>query len=264
MLIVPYHPQAHGVVERRNRELIKHLRAMMLEDHIIDTWSRYLPLVNRILNTTYDRSIDTYPSKIIFGDMFKTALPYVIPTDNLTRVPTHEYLQDLQKAQLQLIEASQSYIQKQVEVRESKYSQKYTVPTYDIGEYVLLLYPNRPSSKLNAVYRGPMIVLDRPHPDIYTLGDLITNKQFSIHVSRMVKFHVAATLMPEDIIALAAADTDEQIVQEIIDHRGNPKKTSSLEFLVRWEGQDSTEHGNLMQILRMFMLWMNTLAFIRN
>ncbi len=67
--VVPYHPEGNGIVERVNAAVMKHLRAIVLDLRVKDSWQIYLPLIQRIINTSYNRSIGTTPSKIIFGDM---------------------------------------------------------------------------------------------------------------------------------------------------------------------------------------------------
>jgi len=54
LVVVAYHPQAKGLVERRNKELLNHLRSLVYEKRIRDLWSYQLPLVERILNYTID------------------------------------------------------------------------------------------------------------------------------------------------------------------------------------------------------------------
>jgi hypothetical protein len=49
---------------------------------------------------------------------------------------------------------------------------------------------------------------------------------------------VLAPITPVDLIALAATDQDEFIVEAILAHRGNAKKKSSLEFLIKWQGYE--------------------------
>ena len=65
LVIVPYHPQANGLIERRNAEIMKHLRILVFNR---DSWSNVLPLVQCILNFTKDGSINVSPSQIIFGE----------------------------------------------------------------------------------------------------------------------------------------------------------------------------------------------------
>ena len=67
--MVAYHPQANGIVERRIKEVMNHLRALVFENRIHDVWSFYLPLVQRILNYSVDGSIGTQPACVIFGDV---------------------------------------------------------------------------------------------------------------------------------------------------------------------------------------------------
>jgi len=45
LVIVPYHPEANGIVERRNAEILKHLRTLVQNKYIMDEWSLVLPLV---------------------------------------------------------------------------------------------------------------------------------------------------------------------------------------------------------------------------
>jgi hypothetical protein len=51
-IVVSYHPQANGSAERRMAEVMKHLRALVFTYRIEEFWSRYLPLVQRIMNYT--------------------------------------------------------------------------------------------------------------------------------------------------------------------------------------------------------------------
>ena len=66
LVVVAYHPQANGIVERRMKEVMNHLRALVFENRIRDVWSFYLPLVQRILNYSVDGSIGTQPARVIF------------------------------------------------------------------------------------------------------------------------------------------------------------------------------------------------------
>jgi hypothetical protein len=69
MVIVPYHPEANGLIERRNAEVMKHLRALVFAKDVKDEWSKVLPLVQRILNYTKDGSLGVAPAQVLFGDM---------------------------------------------------------------------------------------------------------------------------------------------------------------------------------------------------
>ena len=59
LVILVYHPEANGIVERRIKEVMKHLRDLVYEERIRDSRSHYLPLVQRIINYTVDESIGT-------------------------------------------------------------------------------------------------------------------------------------------------------------------------------------------------------------
>ncbi len=51
-LTVPYRPESNGLIERANKEIGRHLRSLVMEQRVMETWSMSLPLVQRILNAT--------------------------------------------------------------------------------------------------------------------------------------------------------------------------------------------------------------------
>ena len=66
----------------------------------------------------------------------------------------------------------------------------------------------------------------------YTLLDLITGKEMDFHVSVMKPFVFdSAVVDPMDV---ARRDYMEYFVDKILQHRGNPKKSFSMEFEVSW------------------------------
>jgi hypothetical protein len=79
LIVVPYRPQANGIVERRMKEIKQHLQAIVIEKRIKHCWSRYLPLVQRIMNYSIDGSIGTQPARVIFGDLATDDLAMDLP-----------------------------------------------------------------------------------------------------------------------------------------------------------------------------------------
>jgi len=105
LVIVPYHPQANGLIERRNAKIMKHLRILVFNRDIGDSWSNVLPLVQRILNFTKDGSINVSPSQIIFGEMIPNDISIILPSTDGT-ILISDYLKTLQSKKLPLIQAS--------------------------------------------------------------------------------------------------------------------------------------------------------------
>ena len=60
LVVVACHPQANEIVERRIKELMNHLRALVFANQIHENWSFYLPLVQRVLNYSVDGSIGAF------------------------------------------------------------------------------------------------------------------------------------------------------------------------------------------------------------
>jgi transposase InsO family protein len=57
LVVIPYHPQANSLVERRMKEIMIHLRALIYEKRIKSEWSHFLPLVQRIMNYSVEGSV---------------------------------------------------------------------------------------------------------------------------------------------------------------------------------------------------------------
>jgi hypothetical protein len=239
-VIVPYHPEANGLIERRNTEIMKHLRALIYSRDIRDSWSTVLPLVQRILNYTKDGSIGISPAQVLFGDMIPTN-PYIDMTVTEETVPMAAYLSKLKEKQLVLIRETQLYLDKRTAERDARAEVIVDLPVYQVGDYVLLTYPSRPPTKLAGLYRGPMTVHKKMRNDIYEVLDLISNKIFQVHINRLHKLLLSPESTPEEMLRIAGVDMNEHLVEAIVAHRGNVKKRNKLEFLVRWVGLEPSE-----------------------
>ena len=118
-------------------------------------------------------------------------------------------------------------------LRIQRLSKTPTHNKYQPGDYILWNPLETPqsfrSSKLSPKLLGPYEVIDQAKNDI-TCRHVITNIVSKLHSSRVTPF-----VGSSDAASKAALlDRDEYIVESIIDHRGNPKKVTTLEFLIRW------------------------------
>ena len=64
---IPYRPQGNGLVERCNAEVLKHLRAFLIETQSFGSWSKLLPLVQRTINFTPHVALGMSPAKLLLG-----------------------------------------------------------------------------------------------------------------------------------------------------------------------------------------------------
>lgn len=68
-LTMPYSSEENGISERVNKEVLKHLVNFLFEnDKTLDEWECYLPMVQRIINSTKHEAFGASPAQLVFGN----------------------------------------------------------------------------------------------------------------------------------------------------------------------------------------------------
>ena len=243
---LPYRPQANGICERANGEVMRHLRAITMEDHEVrKVWSRYLPLVARIMNYSFHSAIGTYPARVLFGDNCRgLSLPGKVLFDpsSLSGGDKQGYVAGLCKAQQAITAAASQYQDKVINSRAAKFKAAGELVTLANGDFVLATYPSRHPSKLSPRWRGPYVVLGGAGSNSYRLQHLNdSSKEEVLHVSRLARYDNSHG-NPE---LVAQMDRGEDVIEVILEHTPpgpfQKGKRKGLDFRVRWEGY-SEEH----------------------
>ena len=244
----PYRSQQNAVVERNNGSILNHMQALIQTDQEITThWSECIPLITRLLNTSFHSVLQCTPSAIVFGThhsasriLFKGSTP-----------PQKRSLREHYNKML----AMQSRLLKQSEIFQAKHSDDYVlktapVPTSDqfaIGSLVLVTYPSRAPSKLHPRLRGPFKILESFSDDVYMCQNFVNGHSLEFHISQLRPY--TTDISPDALTPLevASRDHEEFAVDSILDHRVKPrghiKKRSTLEFLVAWLGYGEEYHS---------------------
>lgn len=69
LLTIGYRPQANGIVERENGEIVRNLTAIVQNSRATDRWSDALPLVQRIVNLRKHSSTECSAIQLLYGGM---------------------------------------------------------------------------------------------------------------------------------------------------------------------------------------------------
>ena len=247
--------QESGIVERANKEVMRYLRGFMFEQSVEAGWRSYLPFTQRICNSEVVQHLGVSPAQIIFGGAIDLNRGILKPNE---WVESHDHNQ-LSGYANKLIEAQKAAIEYAAE-RQRKTDDKHLaertgklsgeVTEFAVGTYVLMEYPNdgflmrpRPPNKLLTPLRGPLKVISNDGP-AYTLRDESTTNLVVAHVSRLRVFYYDKERV--NPVEVAMKDTDQFLVESILTHRGytgkyGSKKSSNLEFLVKWVGYQEPE-----------------------
>jgi hypothetical protein len=232
-LINPYSHEENGIVERANKEVLRHLRAILWDKRVKSTWNVFLPLVQRIMNASVHSSIGVTPASLLFGDKIDLDDAILHETKKPLDKPLHQWAVDMLQKQRDIIEIAvatqravhKAHLDKQIQL----------LNTFPIGTYVLAKPPESRmnltgSNKLEFLWKGPMSV-HSVDSDIYTLYDPATGKFDKVHASRLKQFKERAGLNPVDVSLQA---NDMYVVEKVVNHIGIKTKPKDLRFQIRW------------------------------
>ena len=243
---IPHSSEQNGMVERANKEILRHLRATIFDREIRDDWSLALPFVLRIMNSTPTQGTGVAPAELLFGNSIDLNRG-IIPIQHTHKGDPHnlrEYTSNLirfQQATLRVAEACQA----QIDAEHAAALATATPHTYQENDLILCEYPDQKvrrgaPNKLAPILQGPLQII-RIDGDRIDVVDLITGKSSTVHVSRIRPFIVPPTgeIMPPTVIA--RRDHNEFHVERILEHKGDVKRPSSLSFHVLWSGYPLSE-----------------------
>ena len=231
-----YSKEQNAVVERVNKEVLSQLRSIIFDKRIQRRWSKYLPIVQRVLNTSVHSATGCTPAEVVFPDGAEIDKELFTNTHGLV---VSAYIRDMQEAQGKIIALAELNLRK----RDAAYkdSRQGEEPVYNVGEYILAEHRHNslrkgPKSKLLPYLAGPYVVTEKGSEGMYVVRDLISMRQKDYHVSRLRPFlYDERTLQPAEVAARDALD--EFIVEKVVDFKGNPRgKKANLYFKCRWAG----------------------------
>ena len=237
-----YSSEENGIVERANQEVLRHLRALLYDSRVHDKWSfEQLPFVQRIMNTLEKASTGVTPAELILSHSIRLSSHILTPIDStvdFNDTSLSDRMDEWISRQHTLLIAAQEnqhrsdqhhLVENDAEITE-----------YPINSYVLYTPPMGRSNKLLPKHRGPYQVIGHEQ-SIYIIEDLIRGKTIKTHIHNLRPF----VFDPHRVNPVDVAQQNEQefVVDEIIGHRGDHHKRSTMEFLVRWNGYDESSNS---------------------
>ena len=239
-----YSKEENGLVERANKEVNRFLRDLIFDLRVDTTWSDYLPIVQRIMNSTVNKATGLTPAEIIFGNSIDLDRGMFHPLTNEEQpVIMSEWMAKMLDTQAKLI----SLAQKKLKTSDEKHLSEYdpTRTEFAINSYVLVSYPvglngtRKPPTRFHPILKGPYRVINSVGPK-YTVQNLVTYKHEEYHITQLRPFnHDPERVNLQDV---ASRDKKEFIIDHIVSHIGDFKRKSTLQFLVKWLGYDESEN----------------------
>jgi hypothetical protein len=235
---VPYRSEGNGQVERVNREVMRHLRALIFSLRVPERWSVLLPRVQYTINASHHSSLGVSPLVFLFGDNVSNNRGFLVDYAPPVSSTVSEHMTGLLANERDLSAAVSKY-QASLDAAHEKSSSSKPVQSFVIGELVLFA-PKQASSKLVPKWQGPFVVLDHRERSyqIKHLKDL--SKPRWVDTS-MLKPFVRGNLSENDLKNIALVDDDLFFVEAIVEHTGSSIR-SRCRFLVKWENFPHSEN----------------------
>lgn len=230
-------PEANGV-EATNREILRHLKALCLDENCKHQWSHptVLPIIQLILNEHVHSETGVIPFQAHFGDA--DAIYSQIPSGLSATQATHAYVRLLSDNLKMIRKISADY---QASIHEKRTAER--PPTadnhYQRGDYVTYgLDKMKRMDKFTTRNQGPFKVLQHvPDSNWLEVEDLVTGNKLTLNLKDVSIFCTDE----ESAQKMANYDHDQHQVDVIIGHRGNPELRTSMVFLVRFADLEVVE-----------------------
>lgn len=276
-VVLPYTPEANGIVERANRSILERLRVMIFSKRIVQhphhVWSDLLPLVQRSINASFHSAIGTSPAKILFGENLDLDRCLLTKTPANRTVDVQTYVGALSFNQRVIIEEAdrfQAAVCNRViaKARASQRTRGSDGALLDAAPKMLqegawvLVKPQEsfPLHKLAPRWLGPFRVHRfSEDSEVVTVFDTIKNKYRRFLKRQIEEFNVNQLAAAEGLSVVAETDHFEFPVDAIIGHalineggigaepvqlgsefRRGSRHKKTFQFLIKWTNYEET------------------------
>jgi hypothetical protein len=269
-LSVPHVHTGNSVVERSNKEVLKHVSNLVLcQDLRVSaflTWGSLCPLVQHIINNSFHSAIGMAPAQLWFGrDAVDCGQPLLAPAPVAAipgaRFPFADWAQRLAENQVRLCAAAQEYASARREKALAK-RKRDGGRVFAVGQWVWVRWPrDMPQAKIAGQWDGPQRVVSLggdglvavvEDPVKLTVRDVSLNDMLPVDMSRLQG--LSADALQEHVRLLAASKQPSRVIAKVIGwrkkskvvgwvglaadfRRGQAEHLSQFQFLVRWEGE---------------------------
>ena len=229
--------QSNGV-EGTNKQILRHLRALITDKRFKDRWSEVevLGLITYIINSNISSETKCSAYDLHFGRSEK--IYFKLPETKNENEISSAYVQALEDDLLALREISKQHMEKIAKERAGEITCE-NQNQFQPGDLVLFdLNPNKTKlrkAKLDNEFRGPYEVVGQNKNDV--ICKHLSLKTFStLEVSRLKIYHHDNTIQSrEQAIELARTDADQYNVKSIMAYLGNPFKPRTMRFEIELE-----------------------------
>jgi hypothetical protein len=218
-LTLAYSKEESAVVERANKEVMRHLRAILLDKNIVTDWSNSLPLVQRIMNASVHSAIGVSPAQLLFGNAITLDRGIILSkpkasANSSTETPHSEWAANMLEKQANIMRVERA-AQKERDDFHIVQATTGQITEYPVNSYVLVKYRDRPPTKFHLPWKGPLRVVSYKK-GAYVLQDLVTNSTSEYHVTQLKPFTYDKSEI--DPVEVARKEAQEFVVR----HTGTP------------------------------------------
>ncbi|GKT26110.1 Transposon Tf2-9 polyprotein [Aduncisulcus paluster] len=234
--IITGHHSGNGIVERLNKEVVKHNQALIIEFGHREKWSELLPLVQNICNNTKHSSLATTPQKLVYGD-FKTKS--IVQNWEASRIESEAEMPKEREEEKMYVESLTSNIDQLrrrsdiVQRRKLEAGDGTNIPEFTEGSYVLVR-ETQDRDKLTPQFSGPYKVMSKISEKEYRVVNIAAvGDGKSVHIDDMVDFVMDKDQDEKQVLNLAIRDLGYRLVDKITKHR---RRGGQSEVFVKWYG----------------------------
>lgn len=233
ILTIGYSPQSNGQVERSNKEIIRHLSTLVNSRRVLQNWSTVLPIVQRIMNNIPHSTTKVSPASLVFGNSVNLSKNILSNSSTIQDICLDDYLVNLLNYQNDLLLVAQQNVAKRNDRELRGNFKNVRFRSFKVGDLVLVSnYQDETPTKFDFRYRGPYRV-ESVNGNVYSCLDLTTHEIHLFNVSRLKEYiHSDLNMSPVEVAAL---DEHEDIVLEIVNHRGSGRAKTGYDFQAKFE-----------------------------
>ena len=215
-------------VEPTNRELKRHLQALVADTRFRDRWSepQILGLITFHINAMRSSESNYSAFDLTFGSMHSDFFRALDAEGASFIAEKSDYIKQLDADIKAITDMSRVFQKNLARLRATDKSQPWN--EWAPGDYVYVDNVS-PVDKLQGPRLGPFQVI-RQYVNDVRLRNLVTGVEKEVHVERLTPFTGTA----EQALEMAMLDTDQHFVERLIGYRGNPEVRQTVEFLVEF------------------------------